>query len=331
MRAVLCHAFEGPPALTVGEAPEPALAADEVLISVHFASVSFMDLLMISGGYQKRPKLPYTPGTDAAGIVAAVGGEVEHFRPGDRVIGTGWHGAYAERMAVKSWRCNRLPDGLDMATASTVAHAYATAHYSLIERARLAAGETLLVTGAAGGVGLAAVDMGRMLGARVIACVGDAAKAQAPRDHGAAEIVVIGQEDLRTRVLALTGGRGVDVAFDLLGGETFLTLARTMAWGGRLLPIGFTSGTIPSLPMNLPLLKNYSVVGVFAGAWLDAEPAAASRAVDEVLHHVAVGRLHPRVDRVLPLESATEALNLVAERAVQGRVVLSVGGSGPDA
>lgn len=165
MRAVLCTTFEGPSALKVGEAADPLPAVDEVVIDVHAASVSYMDLLMVQGGYQMRPELPYIPGTDAAGVVAAVGADVTKVSPGDRVVGTGWHGAYAERMVVKQWRCARLPDGVGMDVASTVVHAYITAYYSLIESAALQSGQTLLITGAAGGVGLATADMGRMLGA----------------------------------------------------------------------------------------------------------------------------------------------------------------------
>lgn len=324
MRAVLCTAFDGPSGLEIGEACDPRPAADEVLIDVHAASVSYMDLLMVRGGYQMRPALPYVPGTDAAGVVAAVGEGVTKVSPGDRVVGTGWHGAYAEQMVVKHWRCARLPDGVGMDVASTVVHAYLTAYYSLIERAALQSGHTLLITGAAGGVGLAAVDMGRMLGARVIAGIGDDAKADIVRRYGAEAVINLRTEDLRARVKSLTDGRGVDVCFEMLGGETFLTMARLMAWGGRLMPIGFAAGQIPALPMNLPLLKNFSVVGVFAGAWIDAHPADASAAVDRILAWVAEGAIVPHVDRVLPLMNAADAMQMVADRQVQGRVVLSL-------
>jgi NADPH2:quinone reductase len=325
MRAVVCTAFEGPSALEIGEAPEPVPGDDEVLIDVHAASVSFMDLLMIQGGYQMKPELPYVPGTDAAGVVRATGGAVKTVRPGDRVIGTGWHGAYAERMVVKETRCTPVPDGIDMQVASTVAHTYVTAHYSLIERAALKTGETLFVTGAAGGVGLATVDMGRMLGARVVAGVGDDAKAKIVRDYGAAAVINLRTEDLRARIKDITDGRGVDVCFEMLGGDTFLTMSRLMAWGGRLMPIGFATGEIPSLPMNLPLLKNYSVVGVFAGAWLDVDPDSANNALNSILEHIADGNLNPHVDRIMSLDDAATAMQLVADREVQGRIVLDVG------
>ena len=326
MKAMLCHAFDGPDALELGEAPAPVPAADEVLIAVDSAAVNFMDLLMTQGGYQLRPDLPYVPGTDAAGTVVEVGAGVTEYSPGDRVVGTGWYGAFAERMAVKQWRCTGVPEEVDLKTASTVAQGYLTAWYSLVEQAGLQPGETLFVTGAAGGVGLATVDVGRMLGARVIAGIGDDAKADIVRRYGASEVINLRTEDLRSRIKELTDGNGVDVCFEMLGGETFLTMGRLMAWNGRLMPIGFVAGEIPALPMNLPLLKNYAVVGAFVGAWNDRCPEESAAAQQKVVDLVAEGRLTPHVDRVLPLAEAAEAMRLVADREVQGRVVLEVAG-----
>ena len=189
MRAVLCKAFEGIKSLAIGEIDEPSPTPDEVLIDVYAASVSYMDYLMISGGYQMRPPLPYVPGTDAAGIVVAVGGEVDRFRPGDRVACEGWYGGYAERMTAKAARTSRLPDNVDFGVGSTVLHIYLTAYYALVDRARVEAGETVLVTGASGGVGLACVELAHLLGARVIGAVGSAAKASIVRNYGAGAIV----------------------------------------------------------------------------------------------------------------------------------------------
>ena len=324
MRAVLCERFEGIDALRIGEAAEPAPAEDEVLIEVHAASVSYMDYLMTCGGYQLRPTLPYVPGTDAAGVVVAVGDSVERFRRGDRIACGNWFGGFAERMVAKASKSAHIPDNVDFVVGSTVLHAYVTAWYALAERARLQPGESVLITGAAGGVGLACVDVARFLGARVIAAVGSASKARAARDSGAEHVVDASSEDLRERVKALTGGEGVDVGVDNIGGTSFLTLARLMRWNGRLIPMEFVSGEIPSLPMNLPLLKNYSVVGVFAGAWMTNFPDQAAEAADRVMALVGDGRLRPRVDRVLPLEKAAEAMRALAERSVQGRIVLRV-------
>lgn len=322
MRAVLCKAFDGAEALEIGEAATPEPSRDEVLVEVRAASVSFMDKLMAEGGYQLRPDLPYSPGTEAAGVVIKAGADASRFKPGDRVAGQLWYGGYAEHAVVKHWKCARIPVGVDYATAATVLHNYLTAYSALIDRCDLKAGETLFVTGATGGVGMAAVDMGRMLGARVIAGVGDIVKSAAAREAGASEVVDYQNSDLRAQIKALTSGRGVDVCLEMIGGETFLTMARLMAWGGRLSPIGFVGGDIPELPMNLPLLKGYSVVGVFSGAWVEQFPAAAAAAADEVMQWIASGELAPRIDKTLPLEQAAEAMELLARREVLGRVVL---------
>jgi NADPH2:quinone reductase len=324
MRGVLCHAFDGTKGLTIGEAQEPCPRADEVLIEVHAASVSYMDYLMVCGGYQMRPALPYVPGTDAAGVVVACGDDVTRFRPGDRVSCGNWFGGFAERMVAKASKTTRLPASVDFIVGSTILHAYLTAWYALIERARLQAGETVLVTGAAGGVGLACVELAHLLRARVIAAVGSAAKTAVVREHGAEEVIDYSCEDVRQRVKALTGDQGLDVCVDNVGGTLFTTLARLMRWNGRLVPIGFTSGEIPSLAMNLPLLKNFSILGVFAGAWTERCPDDAARAAEKIMASVAEGKLHPRIDRVLPLARAAEALNAIAERSVQGRIVLQI-------
>jgi NADPH2:quinone reductase len=324
MRAVLCNAFEGIKALNLAEAVEPCPAPDEVLIDVHAASVSYMDYLMTCGGYQLRPALPYAPGTDAAGVVVACGDDVTRFRCGDRVSCEGWFGGFAERMIAKESSTALLPANVDFIAGSAILQTYLTAWYALIERARLQAGETVLVTGAAGGIGLACVEVAHLLGARVIAAVGSAAKAATVRKYGAEEVIDYSQEDVRQRVKALTGDEGLDVCVENVGGTLFTTLARLMRWNGRLMPIGFTSGEVPSLPMNLPLLKNYSIVGVFVGPWKERFSDDAIRAAETVMAWVGEGRLRPRVDRVLPLERAAEAMSAVANRSAQGRIVLRI-------
>ena len=324
MRAVLCTAFDGIKALTVGEAPEPRPRADEVLIDVHAASVSYMDYLMICGGYQMRPALPYVPGTDAAGVVVACGEQVNRFRPGDRVTCEGWFGGFAERMTAKASKTARLSDHTDFVVGSTLLHIYLTAWYALVERARLQAGETVLVTGASGGVGLACVELAHLLGARVIAAVGSAAKTPIARDYGADEVIDYSRENVRERVKALTDGEGLDVCAENVGGALFTTLTRLMRWNGRLMPIGFAGGEVPSVSMNLPLLKNYSIVGVFTGAWTERFPDEAARAADSIVAWVGEGKLRPHIDRVLPLERAAEAMSAIAQRTVQGRIVLQV-------
>lgn len=323
MRAIVCNAFNGIEALGFTEIDEPRPAANEVLVEVHAASVSYMDYLMISGGYQMRPELPYVPGTDGAGIVLVCGEKVTRFKPGDRVSCGNWFGAFAERMVAKETSVAGLPANIDFIVGSTVMHTYLTAWYAIVDRARLQAGETVLVTGAAGGVGLACVEIAHLMGARVIAVVGGAAKAALARTRGAVEVIDHSCEDVRQRVKALAGD-GLDICVDNVGGALFATLARAMAWNGRLLPIGFTSGEIPSLAMNLPLLKNYSVVGVFVGAWMERCPEEAARASETIMAWVGEGKLRPQVDRVLPLQQAGEAMGLVANRSAMGRVVLQV-------
>ena len=324
MRAVHCNAFEGIKALSVADAAEPHPAPNEVLVDVHAASVGYMDYLMASGGYQMRPALPYVPGTDAAGVVVACGDHVTRFRRGDRVSCENWFGGFAERMVALESSTTLLPANIDFTVGSAVLHTYLTAWYALVERARLQAGETVLVTGAAGGVGLACVGLAHLLGARVIAAVGSASKAAIVREHGADEVVDYSRENVRQRVKALTGDEGLDVCVDNVGGPLFATLARLMRWNGRLMPIGFTSGEIPSLAMNLPLLKNYSIVGVFIGPWKERFPGDASRAAETVMAGVGEGKLCPHIDRVLPLERAAEAMSAVANRSSRGRIVLRV-------
>jgi NADPH2:quinone reductase len=324
MRAVLCHGFDGIESLQFGETLEPAPAVDEVLVEVHAASVSYMDYLMVSGGYQLRPPLPYVPGTDAAGVVVAVGDNVTRFQVGDRVACASWYGGYAERMVAKALRATRLPDNLDFAAGSTVLHVYLTAWYALVDRANVQANETVLVTGAAGGVGLACVELAHALGARVIAAIGSAAKADIVRRYGADDVIDYSSEDVRDRVKVLTGGEGVDVCVENVGGKLFASMARLMRWNGRLMPIGFASGEIPSIPMNLPLLKNYSIVGVFSGAWSEKFQDQSARAGDIIMNWISEGRLRPHVDRVLPLERAADAMRAIADRAARGRIVLQV-------
>jgi NADPH2:quinone reductase len=318
MRAVLCSAFTGAEHLRIGEIEDPKPADDEILIDVHAASVSFMDHLLVSGRYQMRPSTPFVPGTEAAGVVIAVGAKITRFQPGDRVACGSWTGGYAERMIAKEWKSVRLPPGVAFETAATVWHNYGTAHYALVEGARAQCGETVLVTGAAGGVGLAAVDLARHLGLRVVAGVGSDDKAGLVRRYGARDVINYRSEDLRERI------EGVDVCFDNVGGTIFEQMARLMKWGGRLMPIGFTSGQIPSVPMNLPLLKNYSIVGVFAGAWIEKFPEQAVRMNDTLARLLAEGKIRPHIDRVLPLQQVKEAMRAVADRTVQGRIVLKI-------
>jgi NADPH2:quinone reductase len=324
MRAVLCSTFTGPEDLCIGEIEEPKPASDEILIEVHAASISFMDQLLVSGLYQMRPPTPFVPGTEAAGIVVAVGKGVTRFKPGDRVACSNWTGGYAERVVAKEWKSVLLPAGVAFEAAATILHNYGTAYCALSVAARALPGETVFITGAAGGAGLAAVDLAGHLGLSVIAGVGSDDKAGLVRGYGACDVINYRSEDLRERIKAITGGEGVNICFDNVGGTIFEQMARLMKFGGRLMPIGFTSGQIPSLPMNLPLLKNYSIVGVFAAIWAEKFPEQAVRTNDALAQLLAEGKIRPHIDRVIPLEQVKEGMRAVANRAVKGRVVLKV-------
>ena|SRR5436305_1751652 len=324
MKAILCTEYGDNPAIGFGELPALQPGPHEIVVEVHAAAVSFMDMLMVQGKYQMKPPLPFAPGTDAAGIVSAIGSEVTRFRVGDRVACGGWHGAWAEQMLAAEHVATPLPAQVDFATGAAFRYAYATARYALVTSAHLQPGEVLFVSGAAGGVGLAAVDLGRHLGARVIAGVSTKEKAATVREYGARDVVVYGEEDLRERIRSITGGQGVDVCLDNVGGKIFETMARLMNWGGRLLPIGFTSGEIPSVPANLPLLKNYAVTGAYWGAWAQRFPRESAAADEALLRMVAGGELRPLVSRVLPWDDYADAIGAIAARQAQGRVVLAV-------
>jgi NADPH:quinone reductase len=330
MRAVICRSFNGIDALEFGELADPLPGPGQVLVDVHAAALSFMDTLMVAGRYQMKPALPFVPGSDAAGVVLAVGDGVRHVQVGDRVACSHWHGGMAERMVAPERGVLKLPGGVGFEIGSTVRYAYGTGHYALATRAQLRPGETVFVSGAAGGIGMAAVDVARQMGATVIAGTSSAAKGEVARKQGAAHAIDYSCEPVRDRLLELTQGRGVDVYFDSVGGVLFGTVSRAMAWGGRILPVGFTSGEIPSLAMNLPLLKNYSVVGCYWGAWAEREPQQSRVADEQLFAAVAQGILLPQVSDVLPMSSFADGLRRVARRQVTGRVVLRAKQS-PDA
>jgi NADPH2:quinone reductase len=322
MRAVICTSFNGIEALEFGEFADPVPGPGQVLVDIHAIALGFMDTLMVAGAYQMKPVLPFVPGSDAAGVVLAIGDGVQRVCVGDRVACSNWYGGMAERMVAPEWGVVKLPDNIGFEIGSTVRYAYGTARYALETRAQLRAGETVFVSGAAGGVGMAAVDVARQMGATVIAGTSSAARGEAARRQGAVHAIDYSCEPVRDRLLELTYGRGVDVYFDNVGGSLFGTVSRAMAWGGRILPIGFTSGEIPSLAMNLPLLKNYSVVGCYWGAWAEREPQQSHAADEQLFAAVAQGLLRPRVSDVLPMSAFADGLQRVARRQATGRVVL---------
>ncbi len=308
--------------LELVDVDEPETGPGEVLIDVHRAGVNFPDLLLIQGRYQMRPEPPFGPGFEVAGVVAAVGDGVSQVAVGDRVMAFVQLGGYAERVVAPETAVFRLPDAVSFDQAAVIPIAYGTGYHALVDRASLAEGETLLVLGASGGVGLVAVELGKHLGATVIGAVGSEWKAEAVRDKGVDEVV--GYDDLRDRVKHLTGGRGADVLYDPVGGDAFDQALRSMAWQGRMLVIGFASGRIPDIPANRLLLNETTAIGVFWGRFAQQDPAANRRNLDVVLGLVARGDLAPVIGDVLALEDAGRAMERLGDRTVVGKLVLAV-------
>ena len=325
MKAVLCKQFGPPDSLVLEELAAPRAGAGEVVVSVKAASVNFPDVLIIQNKYQFKPPLPFSPGSELAGVVKEVGPGVQGFKPGDRVMAFTTYGAFAEEVKTEASRLLPLPEKMDFVTGAAFLLTYGTTDHALRDRAALAAGETLLVLGAAGGVGLAAVEIGKALGARVIACASTEDKLAVCREHGADAAINYAEEDLRERVKALTEGRGVDVVYDPVGGAYSEPAFRSIAWRGRHLVVGFAAGEIPKLPLNLALLKGAAVVGVFWGDFARREPKRFAASVGQLTKWFGEGRLRPHVSQTLPLEKAAEALKLMAARQVKGKLVLTVG------
>lgn len=322
MKAVLCKAF-GPPDSLVIEDIEPLKPGKgQVVISVRACGVNFPDTLIIQGKYQSKPPFPFIPGSEVAGIVKEVGEGVDHVKVGDRVIAFTGTGGFAEEAIADAPKLIPMTGNMDFTTASAFVLVYGTSYHALKDRAQLQAGETLLVLGAAGGVGLAAVEIGKVMGARVIAAASSDEKLEICKQHGADEVINYASEDLKERIKQLTGGKGVDVAFDPVGGDYSEPVLRSMAWGGRFLVIGFAAGDIPRIPLNLPLLKVYSIVGVFWGSFMERDPKHGQENLIELLALVAEGKLKPRVSATYPLEQVANALNDLMERKVTGKAVL---------
>src|SRR3954464_14305867 len=282
MRAVLCKAYGPPESLLVEEVPSPEPGAGEAVVSVKAASVNFPDVLIIENKYQVKPPLPFSPGSELAGTVKAIGSGVGGFSVGDRVMAITGYGAFAEEVKTEARRMLAIPPGMDFATAAAFGLTYATSEHALVDRRALKSGETLLVLGAAGGVGLAAIEIGKILGARVIACASTDEKLAVCREHGADDTINYATEDLRERIKALTAGSGPDVVYDPVGGGYTEMALRSIAWRGRLLVVGFAAGEIPKIPLNLTLLKGCSIVGVFWGDFTRREPQHFSESIQRL-------------------------------------------------
>jgi NADPH:quinone reductase len=322
MKAVLCKAFGPPESLVIEDVEALKPGKGQVVISVKACGVNFPDTLIIQGKYQSKPPFPFIPGSEVAGIVKELGEGVDTFKIGKGVIAYIGVGGFAEEVIAEAAQLISIPQNMQFTTASAFVLTYGTSHHALKDRAQLKPGETLLVLGAAGGVGLAAIEIGSVMGARVIAAASSAEKLEVCKQHGADEVINYATEDLRDRIKQLTGGKGVDVAFDPVGGDYSESALRSMAWGGRFLVIGFAAGDIPRIPLNLPLLKSCSIVGVFWGSFMERDPKHGQENIHELITWFAEGKLKPHVSATYPLEHAAEALNDLMERKVTGKAVL---------
>ena len=322
MRAVVCSRLDGPEALAVQEMPAPNAAAGQVLVEVRAASLNFPDALMVRGLYQVKPALPFVPGLELAGVVRAVGEGVQAPKVGESVLAFAAHGAFAELCLADAARTLPLPDGIGFDVGAAFGLTYGTALHALRDCAQLEAGETLAVLGAAGGTGIAAIECAKAMGARVIACASSAAKLALCRDHGADETVDYAAEDLRTRLEALTGKRGVDVVFDPVGGPYTEAAFRATAWRGRLLAVGFAAGDIPRLPLNLALLKERSIVGVYWGDWTRRDPQRHAANMAELARWIRDGSVRPAITERIALDAVPGALARMSRREVSGKVVV---------
>ena len=325
MRAVLCKEWGGPEKLVVEDVPSPAIKDGAVRIAVHAAGINFADLLLISGQYQEKPAFPFTPGMEAAGTVTEVGSGVASLKAGDRVMALSGTGAYAEEIVVDANRVYKIPANMDFISAAAFPVTYGTSHGSFDWRAHLQPGEWLLVFGAAGGVGLTAVEIGKAMGARVIACAGSPEKLAIAQQHGADHLIDYSREDIRERVKAITGGRGADVIYDPVGGDAFDAGLRSIAWGGRVIVIGFTSGRIPQAPANILLVKNIDVIGFYWGSYQARRPELLRDSYAKLLRWFDEGKLKPHVSQHFDLNQVAQAMDLLRQRKSTGKVVLTTG------
>jgi len=322
MRAVLCRSYGPPESLTVETLPDPAPGPGEVLVDVTCIGLNFFDTLIIQNRYQVKPALPFSPGAEFAGVVAARGDGVDTVAPGDRVAAFVTHGACRSRIVLPASQLIPIPEGVSDEAAAGMLVTYGTSLHALSDRARLKPGETVAVLGAAGGVGLAAVEIGAAMGARVIACASSPEKLALARAHGAAETFDYAAGDLKEGLKQLTGGTGVDVVYDPVGGDLAEAALRAIAWQGRYLVVGFAAGEIPKIPLNLVLLKGCDVLGVFWGAFTARDPAGNAANIARLFGWIRDGRLSVHASTVMPLDEAPAAIRLLADRRATGKILL---------
>jgi NADPH2:quinone reductase len=322
MKAILCSRLGGPGDLALAEVPDPAAGPGEAVVAVKAVALNFFDTLIIAGKYQVKPAMPFSPAAEFAGVVESVGAGVTEFAVGDRVLGYIGYGAARERVAAPAAKLVKIPDALDFDHAAGLCVTYGTTLHALKDRAALKKGETLAVLGASGGVGLAAIEIGKLMGARVIACASSDEKIAFAKQHGADDGINYTADDLKQALRKVTGGRGADVIYDPVGGTYAEAALRAIAWKGRFLVIGFAAGEIPKLPLNLVLLKGCAVIGVYWGAFTEREPENNRANMAQLVDWCAQGKLSSHVHAVYPLEQTARALNDIAARKVMGKTIL---------
>jgi NADPH2:quinone reductase len=322
MKAILCNRFGGPDDLEFADLPDPAPGPGEVVVAIKAAALNFFDTLLIAGKYQMKPPFPFSPASEFAGVIESVGAGVTNLSPGDRVLGYGGFGAAREKIAISAQRVVKIPDTLDFDRAAGITVIYGTTLHALKDRAKLKSGETLAVLGASGGTGLAAIEIGKLMGARVIACASSDDKLAFCRERGADDVINYAKEDVKEGLRRVTAGKGVDVIYDPVGGSYAEAALRAIAWGGRFLVIGFAAGEIPKIPLNLALLKGCDIVGVFWGAFIERDRQGHQANMAELVRWADAGKISAHVHAVYPLAETPAALKAIAERKVMGKVIL---------
>jgi NADPH2:quinone reductase len=322
MKAILCQRFGTPDDLVLADLPDPTPGPGEVVVRIAAIGMSFFDTLIIAGKYQVKPPFPFSPGGEFSGVVERLGQGVTGFAPGDRVMGFTNFGAARERIAVAADKLGKFTADLDFDRAAALTITYGTGYHALKHRAKLKPGETLAVLGASGGTGLAAIELGKLMGARVIACASSDDKLAFARAHGADELVNYEREDLREALKRLGGAHGIDVVYDPVGGRYSEPALRSLAWQGRHLVVGFAAGEIPKLPLNLVLLKGCDVLGVFWGNWVRLDPSGYRAALGELAQWCAAGKLSCHIQKIYPLAELPAALKALSERKAMGKLVV---------
>ncbi len=324
MKAIICNEWCKPEDLKIEDVNDPVLDANSVRIEVHAAGVNFPDVLIIQGKYQYKPNFPFSPGSEVAGIVIEIGANVKNVKVGDRVMSVTGHGAFAEQICIESSKITLLPDGMDYVTAAGISLTYGTSSYALFQRALIKENDYVLIHGASGGVGLAAIEISKAIGAKVIATASNEEKLKVARKYGADYCINYTNSEFKEKVKEITNKKGADIIYDPVGGEVFEQSLRCIAWDGRLLVIGFASGKIAKAPTNLPLLKNCSIVGVFWGAWRERSPLGHNQNMEIILKWWKEKKIKPLVSKTFSLQNTKDALYALMNREIIGKAVIKI-------